>query len=120
MIAPVMAARRQMTMRATVYRDTQDGTDDYGNPQPPDWTEHLTDVPCWVWSTNTRVGVAEERTVLVEDHRAIVPRGTDIQEGDRITAVTDRRDATIDDRTMSVDGIQWRKSHIELQLEVVG
>ena len=117
-----MTAGMVMVHRATIKRDANAGTvDGYNNAQAPNWLTHLSQQPCYYYEP--RVGQrGEERgqeNVLLYAHAMLVPSGTDINEGDQVTAIVDRRGATVADRTMRVDQVMRRRSHLLLALEVV-
>ena len=112
------AVRSQMTHRSAVERD-QAGTDAEGNPQAPAWAVHIAALACWVWPRGVREEVEDDRMIVVEDLRALVPRGTDIRESDRIAQVTDRRGQTVHTGPLDVRGVIDHGTHLELVLEAV-
>lgn len=70
-------------MRATVTRDVDPGADDWGNPEAGDFDE-VGVVPCRAWSQSKRDASDDGKSVVIEDLRALVPVGADVQELDRL------------------------------------
>ncbi len=84
-----MSQRSTMTMRATVERDTQVATNNWGRPDVPILTVGAV-VPCRVWS-GKRTDVDDAgKSAVVEDLRGHFPKGADLLEEDRLT-IRDRR-----------------------------
>lgn len=106
-------------MRATVQRTAAGDADPYGNPGVPDWQTHIEELPCYVWFEVERHAIDTTKTAAVEDRKAIVPKGTDIEPGDRIVDVRDRLDAVIFTGPAVVDSAGARKDHIALALKEV-
>jgi hypothetical protein len=91
--------------------DTDDGS---GNPLPPDWQPHLTQV-CRFWANAAREAVDDSSTVVVvEDVRVIVPTGTDVTEDDRIAQIANRG-GTVLDGPLGIRGILQRRDFLELR-----
>lgn len=117
----VLSSRVSLIHRLTVQRDLSlDGTDDgWGGPDIPDWSDHLTGVPCRAWTAaGPRPGaetVEATTVVVVEDRRAHVPVGTDVTERDRITEITSRG-VVIFDGPMDIDAVLAYPDHLELVL----
>lgn len=116
-----MSARAQMTMRATVQRDSskEGDPDSWGHSEEPDWDDHLEDVPCRVWFNSEREVTDGQKTAAIEDRRAIMPLGTDVTEGDRIANVTDRLGAELFDGPIRIESVGRRQDHLALMLEAV-
>ena len=110
-------ARAKMTMRAAVQRDGASGTDGFGQPNAASWASHLSSLACWVWTPSEREVVDGAKTATIGSHKMIVPRGTDITEDDRITAITDRRASTIIGNTMRILSVVDRGNHLALDIE---
>ena len=113
-----MSARGKMTMRAAVERDTSTGTDDFGNPDKPNFTT-LATVPCWAWSSTDREVVDGGKSASIESFRAMFPKAADVKEGDRIAKITDRRDVTLFPGPFAIETMQFKHDHLEADLEVV-
>lgn len=77
-------------MTCTISRPTG-AVDSFG--QPTDDATTTTGVACYWWSgTPSRVATGETPGVVaVEAERILFPLGTDVQQGDRITTVTDHQ-----------------------------
>ncbi len=114
-----MSARASMTMRAVVTRDTASGEDAYGHPVKPSFTAHLSALPCWVWSKQRREAVDGSKTAIIEDLRAMFPLGADVQAGDKITSITDRRGTEIMAGDFKIEPPQYKHDHLEAALERV-
>ncbi len=107
------AARSMMTMRATVERrGASPGTDEFNQPIPGPWETRHAALPCHVWATLARQAADAERVVTVEDRRMICPLRTDIKSGDRVTQVADRRGRVIHGRTLRVEAVHPRATHV--------
>ncbi len=113
-----MNARLRMTMRAIVERDTSAGTDDFGQPVKPVFTAHGT-FPCWVWSRADREIVDGNKSALIEDFRAMFPKGTDVVAGDEITNITDRLGTVLYAGRFQIETMQFAHDHLEAGLEAV-
>lgn len=114
-----MTARYQMKMRADVERDASGAADAWGQKPMPSWGTHLSDVSCLVWTQAKRQivgGGANEKVVIIEDIRSMVPLGTDVAENDRFTNVKDRNGTTLFSGPFNIDKVQRRRTHLELLL----
>ena len=105
-----------MVHRAVVQRDTATGTGDWNTAPAPTWAAHLAAAKCFAWSNAGREVVDKDKTVVVEDIKAIFPLGTDITEKDRISNITDRKSVVLFGGPMGVDKIQRHVSHLEANL----
>ena len=123
-----MTARSRMTLRAHVQRSTSPGEDDFGNPLPAEWAEHIASLPIWVHGSTEKEAVTEETTAVVADLKALVPLGTDITEQDRLggtidgtthDAVVDRQGNTVYPGVLGIEAILWQRSHLQLTLSRV-
>jgi hypothetical protein len=119
-----MNARGRMTLRALVERDANlGGVTSKGYAKGADWETHIEALPCYVWSKQ-RQGAQERadavRTVVIDEIRMIVPKGTDITERDRVNGVTDRLGNPYLSGILNIRGVQERLTHRELLLEAVG
>lgn len=86
-----MMARSRMTMRCTVLRRSGDVTDDLGHQSGGSYAPWLAGVACWVWYQSGRELVLDQSVAVVEGWKALLPRGLDLREHDRIADVEDRR-----------------------------
>ncbi len=111
-----MSARRRMTMRAVIERDTATGTDDFGQPVKPNFTT-LATVPCWAWSKQRRERVDGDKSALIEDLRAMFPLGADVLAGDEIVDITDRLGAVLIAGRIQIETMQRKHDHREAGLE---
>jgi len=104
-----MSARSTMTMRATVTRDATSTSNRWGGPDAPTFTETDTEevIPCRAWSKSRRDKSDDGKATIIEDMRATVPAGADIEEGDRLT-IRDRRGNLIFDGPVAVEAKQRR------------
>lgn len=118
-----MSLSGPLTMRATVQRFTETGTDPDGQPTGS-WASSA--IPCWLFHPIATVETrGADVNVLVDELRMLVPYGADILENDEISQVTDASGAVIDSRRMKITGFRRRGdghiaiSHRVLTLEVV-
>lgn len=111
-----MSARRMMTMRALVERDTQVATDAYGHKAVPSWTSHIASLACRMWFEVERHILDGDKTAALEDRKVIVPKGTDIKPGDRIANVKDRRGNIVFTGPAIIDAVGTRRDHIVVSL----
>ena len=108
-------ARMQMTMRAEIERDGTITTDAYGHPEVPAFAA-LATVACRIWSNSRREINDTKKYALVEEIRCAMPLGTDVTEKDRIALVKDRLGVTIWDGPLRIDAIQYKHTHVEMNL----
>ena len=107
------AARSTMRMRAKVERrGTSPGRDEFNHPIAAPWEVLHAALPCRVWATLARQAADTQRVVTVEDLRMTCPLRTDIKSGDRVTKVADRRGRVIHDRTLRVEAVHPRTTHV--------
>lgn len=123
-----MTGRSRMTQRAFVERYTPGEDDDFGNPQPGEWAEHIDGLPIWLYGRTEREAVTNETTAVVTDLRAMVPLGTDITEQDRLggtidgtehPAIVDRLGAVIEAGILQVETVLYARTHLQLALSRV-
>lgn len=109
----------RLTMRAIMERNSASGTDPRGQPLPPVWATNGT-LRCFVWSTASREVVDGDKTAMVEDTRGLFALGSDIDEGDRISAVTDKLGTVLITGPLEVEGpVQRKHTHLEAALKRV-
>ena len=118
-----MGVAQSMTYRATVQRNTPAGTDGFGGPGAASWGSHLSDLHCWFYAKGA-VGAEREvidggKSVTLGSHKMIIPKGTDITEADRVTAIKDRAGVSIMANTMRIHSVTHRHTHLELEVEEV-
>lgn len=117
------ATRLSLIHLCTIERNVNEDTEDaLGQPSPPGWAAHLTDVPCRTWASSGRETVNADTAasvVVVEEVHLIVPLGTDVTERDRIASVTYRGETT-QAGPLGVRAVLTRPDHIELVLVKVG
>lgn len=113
-----MSARRRMTMRAVIERDTATGTDDFGSPVKPLFTT-LATVPCWAWSKQRRERVDGNKSALIEDLRAMFPLDADVLAGDEIVNITNRLGTVLIAGRIQIETMQRKHDHQEAGLERV-
>lgn len=99
-----------MTHRAVVSRDTSDSTDDWNRPIPPTFTVQPDDIACRAWSKSRKEVRDDGKEVLIEDIRALFPKGADIQTGVRVT-INDRLGAPIFD-SLAVQTVSRRGANV--------
>ncbi|MDA2936832.1 hypothetical protein MYX75_01030 [Acidobacteria bacterium AH-259-A15] len=105
-----------MTHRADLERDTASGADAWGNAPIPTFTA-LATVKCFTWSRTRRERIDEDKTVVIEDMRTIMPLGTDVTEKDRIASIKDRAGTTIFSGPLGIAAVQKHRTHLELTLD---
>lgn len=117
LVAIQMVTRRQ---RTTILRDVNAGsTDAGGQPLPPNWEPHLTDVPCFAWATTAREPDNQGRIAVVEDRRAILQSGTDVTESDQLGDVLQADGTVLMQGPMNILTVLHDIDHLELLLEDV-
>jgi hypothetical protein len=113
--------RGRMTHRAVLERNTATTADAWGQPPEPSFTaqEEGRPLACYAWSKSRKVVADGEKVVTVQDLRAIFPRGADVQEGDRLQSVTDRRRSVVFPGPLTVRTVVAKATHQEATLERV-
>lgn len=114
-----MTARGKMTMRAVLERNTQAAPDDSGAKGPPDWTVQVAALPCYLYERKRPTRYIDgNKTATVSDLIGMVPKGTDVLDGDRLNGVVDRLGRVIHSTRLKVRGVQRRAAwgHLELTL----
>ena len=113
-----MSARARMTMRAVVERNTATDKDEWAQDVKPDFTP-LATIPCWAWSSTDREVVDGNKSAVVETFSAMFPKGADVQEGDEIVNITDRRNVILFPGRFQIETMQFKHDHLEADLQVV-
>lgn len=102
--------------RCTIERDANAGTDDgWGNPLPPDWQEHVTDLRCRGWTARTETTTHSGTVTVLIEVRLIVPLGTDVTLHDRVAGISERG-RMIFAGPLAVHAVLERRDHLELVL----
>ena len=96
-----------LTHRAAVERNTASGTNAWGQPAVPVFTARAT-LACRAWSKTRKEVRDDGLEVLIEDIRALFADGADIQTGDRISSITDRRAGVVFSGPLAVQAISRR------------
>ena len=89
-----MSVRTQMIHRARVLREKRiEAFNSLGEPiiRRENPTVVHESLPCRVWDEEAMLMVGVDKTVGIGIHRIIAPWGTDVEELDMVTSVTDRR-----------------------------
>jgi hypothetical protein len=106
--------------RADVDRNVETGLDPGRNPLPAVLERNVTDLPCTYWTTAERRIEGPEFHAVVEDARMIVQRTADIEVGDVIVAVRDRRGRVLSSGRLRVQkDLLMAPTHREIVLELV-
>ena len=113
-----MSARSRMTMRAILQTPTT-VTDDFGQEGPPTWATTGDPVACYAWTRVKREANDANKIAVVEDFRAIVPRGTPINDEYRFLKIQDRLGNQIFPGPIMIETIQIYADHLELALRRV-
>lgn len=114
-------SRGSMTMRASIQRKADPGTDDWGQDEKATRSPFPA-VPCRAWSKSRVEAIDTGKRAVVEDMRAIVPFDADVQRDDRLTII-DRLGATIFGGPVAVltatrrGATSSNPGHLELMLE---
>jgi len=111
----------RLTMRAHVERNEAAGSDAWNSPVAPAFASIGAPVPCFVWSSQSRKLVDGAKSALLEDMRAMFALGADVQPGDEIATVTDRRGIEIVPGRLAIEGpVQRKHTHVEVSLRRIG
>lgn len=109
-------ARSSMTHRADIENNTATGTDAYGNPIAEAWVS-LSTLPCRAYTKVRKEVIDGDKTVLVEDLKALFPIKAAVTEKNRIANIKDRLGAVLFAGPLSIRVIQRRGNHMELSLD---
>jgi hypothetical protein len=111
----------RLTMRASVERNLQTGTDPHNNPLPPDFQPLHAALPCFAWSPRSRELQDATKVARIEDLRALFAKDADLQAGDEITEIRNRAGAVVIEGRLKVEGApQFKHNHIEASLQRIG
>jgi head-tail adaptor len=103
------SSRVGLTHRCTIERRTR--VSDGGGGFTETWTATETDLPCRAWLEASRAESVGDRVAEVEDRRLIVPVGTDVQPGDRVTVTLRGEDFLTQ---APVSSVGRRTTHLEI------
>ena len=112
-------SRTRMTMRAVIARNSTSTTDAYGHPDAPVFATLGDPIPCRAWSVNRREVDDTRKFVIEENLRCAIPLGTDVTENDRITQIQDRLSVVLWAGPWRIDDIQYKHTHLEMDLRRV-
>ncbi len=112
-----MSVRSRMSMRMVIERSAKTGEDEDGHPIIA-WSPWAT-VPCYAWSQSRKELVDGNKTVVIEDLRALVPLATDLTESDRVARIEDRLERTLFAGSLRIEAVQRMPRHQELMLEKI-
>lgn len=118
MTAVTRAARSVMTYRCAIERNSGGTVDADGYPSGSSWAAVAT-VPCYPWMRVGRELAEAPRTAVLKDTRLLVPKGTDVHEGDRVGDVVDRRGTVYLAGPFDIDAVVPRATHLELAVRGV-
>ena len=104
-----------MTMRAKLERNTTTATDDFNNPAAPSWST-LATVACWAWTRSRNEIIDGDKTIVVEDMRAMLPSGTDVTERDRVAQIEDRQGTVLFQGPYGIEAVTRREGHLAIML----
>lgn len=111
----------RLTMRAAIERDTATAKDAWGNPVEPIFASTGDPLPCFVWSISARQVMDGGKTAEIENLRAMFALNADVQPGDEIAQVTDRRGTVLLPGRLRVEApVQRKHSHLEAGLRRIG
>ena len=114
-----MGARQRMTMRASTERPVPTGAEDpFGNAVTGN-TPVLVSYPCYWQAKSERVVRDSSKNVSIAEHLILFPLGTDVQERDQITSITDRRGRVLKNTRLGVLPVVRREDHIEAEAEEI-
>ncbi len=113
-----MTARSRMTMRGILQVPTT-VTDSFGQPGAATWATTGDPLACYAWTKMKREANDPDKISLVEDFRAIVPRGTPIRDEYRFLNIQDRLGNEIFAGPIMIETIQVFADHLELALRRV-
>ena len=108
-----------MKHRADIQQNTASTVDDYGNPVPSVWATHST-MPCRAYTKVRKEVIDGDKTVLVEDLKALFSVSSGISEAYRIANITDRQGAVLFAGPLDILAIQRRGNHLEISLDKIG
>ena len=107
----------RLTMRALIERDTATAKDAWGNPVEPVFASTGDPVACFAWSTSAKQSIDGNRTAEIETFRALFALGADVQPGDVVASITDRRGVEIIPGRLLVEPpVQRKHTHLEASM----
>ena len=106
-----------MTMRMVIERSAKTGEDEDGHPIIA-WSPWEI-VPCYAWSQSRKELVDGNKTVVIEDLRALIPISTDLTESDQVARIEDRLERILFSGPLRIEAVQRMPRHQELMLEKI-
>ena len=100
-----------------IERSATTGEDEDGHPIIA-WSPWAT-VPCYAWSQSRKELVDGNKTVVIEDLRALVPLATDLTESDRVARIEDRLERILFAGPLRIEAVRRMPRHQELMLEKI-
>lgn len=111
----------RLTMRAQVMRNAATAKDGWGNPVAPALAAVGGPVACFIYAKTARELVDDSKSALVEDVRGLFALDADLEAGDQLVNVTDRRGVVLYPGPFKVEGpVQHKHSHREANLQRIG
>lgn len=111
----------RLTMRAQIERATATGADGWNGPEPGAFAALGDPVACFVWSDTITQVIDGQKQAQIEVTRALFALGTDVQPGDRLASVKDRKGAVLIAGPLVVEGpVQFKHTHFQATLRRVG
>lgn len=107
--------RSRMIHRTTIQRDSAGFDDTIGVKEVPTWADHLTDQPCFFY-TSTGREIIQDRAVVISNLHMLLPLGADVTEKDRIDGVEDRQGVPIYSGFFQIRSVLPHQHHLELDL----
>ena len=104
-------------MRALQKRNAQAGRDTSNLTLPEDLQTVEAALPCYVYSKATGRVVDGDKTATIEQLRALIPLGSDVQAGDVFEPVSNRLGAVIHPGPLIIQGVQYRLTHLEARFK---
>jgi len=111
-----------LTMRAEVRRNAS-GKGSYGGQKPAGWDIVADAMPCMVW-VRTAKEVVDGKSAVVESIRGVFRPGADIQRGDQLVEIKNRRGVVVIAGPLYISAISPRTiagavTHQQVDLERV-
>lgn len=107
-----MKPRSVMNHRTVIERKTP--TSDTGGGYTEEWASVQENVPCHAWTVGAQEIVQSARPDVVKTRLVLMPNTIDVQTGDRLAPITDRKGKVLFDGPLLVDGIGEHPSYNQL------
>jgi hypothetical protein len=109
----------RLTMRAEIERDVASGTDNWGQPNAPDFQPHCT-LPCFAYTPNSREVFDGDKVASIQDVRIMFALGVDVNEADEIAEIRRPGGEVLFIGRFRIDGpVQFKHNHLEAPLRKV-